>query len=95
MKTSIRFNSEDWETHSKLKQILLLKGTHGEDSETIKIAENIALSVLHNFFGNKLTEIFRRARTQQLSQKRLGRPKKPQIVPHPLSVDVGQNQTRP
>jgi len=85
VKTSIRFNEEELKRHQEIKEYLGLDGTFGEDSATIKIAEEIAHNVLHNFFGSDLKKIFLRAKKQSVFIKKAGRPKNPTIVAHPLS----------
>jgi len=85
MKTSVRWNEEQERKHREIKEWLGLTGTYGEDSNTVHISQIIAHNVLHNLLGSELGEVFKKERKRILAEKKLGRPKKPTIVPHPLS----------
>jgi len=81
MKTSIRWNEEQKERHEAIKEYLGL----GTDAETVHVAEEVCYNVLHQFFGKELAKVFKRKIRYVKAEQKLGRPKKPKIVPHPLS----------
>ncbi len=90
MKRSVRFEPDAEATHQKLKKVLMLEHTDGEDSETIKTAEQIALAVLQNLFGGKLSEVIRRASIAVANKRKRGRRKKPIVFRHPDDEFGGQ-----
>lgn len=62
---SVRFNEEEWTIHEALKDFFGIRDTHGEDAATLKTAETVCYNVLHNLFGRKLEQIFRRKATAE------------------------------
>ncbi len=92
MKRSIRFNPDQERVHQDLIKILGIERTHGADATAVHIAEQVTAQVIQNLFGANFAEVLRRAVMQAMSEKKLGRPKKPAVVPHPLTASVGQNQ---
>ena len=68
--TSVRFNEKESLVHEWIKDFFGFRGLHGEDSQTIKQAELVTFNVLHNFFGDKLADIFKRKGREELQKMR-------------------------
>lgn len=66
----VKLNSEEIEIHEWLKDFFGFRDQHGENSQTIKQAEVVALNVLRGLFGDNLRDIFRRESRDRLIEIR-------------------------
>lgn len=67
---SLKLNNEEEKVHEWLKSFFGFNDTHGEDSQTIKQSEIVAFNVLRNFFGDELSDIFKRKSKEELIEIR-------------------------
>ena len=65
-----RFNEEELLRHEWLKDFFGFRDLHGEDSQTVKMAETVAFNVLRKTFGDELADIFKRKSKDELLQIR-------------------------
>ena len=63
-------NEEERLRHDWLKEFYGFQDRHGEDSQTLKEAENTAYNVLRLFIGDNLKDIFKRDSRDDLIRRR-------------------------
>ena len=63
-------NDEEEETHEWLKDFFGFRDLYGEDSQTLKMSEEVARNVLRTYFGDKLKNIFKNEARSELGDKR-------------------------
>lgn len=68
---NIKYNEEEWHRHEWLKDFFGFRGLMGEESQTSKMAENVAFNILRAFFGDELSQIFKLMSREKLHEIRV------------------------